>query len=159
MSWTVYGDNFESGELSNTNKFQTIQMNKNTILKAIRTWVIMYNDPVITDLSCKIYSNNLESGSNAPGVLLSSSLNTLTKAEIITLDNGVKEIYFTFNDFMMNKDDKYNIVLSGTGYTPTPTSHVAWRKAWPKPVYSGYGPTYTNLSVAPYEIYCIGAEL
>lgn len=157
--WTVYGDPWESGELANTNKFQTIKYKDNIILKAIRTWVIVVNDPTFTNLTMKIYSNTVVSSDNTPVKLLYTSTNTLTKSEIITLANGVKEIYFTFDDVPMQEETLYNLVINGAGYVYSSSSHLAWMKAWPDPVYTaGYTPTSESLAVAPYQVYAIGGK-
>lgn len=159
MGWTVWGDVFESGQLSDTSMFCSVSFGENIILRAMRTWVIAYNDPTFTDLSMKIYSNEPVGGYNTPKKLLYTSTDVRTKAEILTLENGVKEIYFTFDDEPINGNDIYNVVLSGSGYVPTGSSYLAWMKAWPDPVYaSGFTPTYENLMVAPYQIYAIGGR-
>lgn len=159
MGWRVFGDPWETGELENKTKFVTIEFGSNKIIRAIRTWVIVYNDPVFTNLNMKIYSNEVVSSDNTPKKLLATSTNTLTKAEIITLDNGVKEIYFEFDDFPVVGADKYNLVINGAGYAPTGSSHLAWRKAFPDPVYSGgFTPSIERMMYAPYEVYAIGGD-
>lgn len=160
MAWTVWGEKFETGELANTTHFQTVEFNKNVILRAIRMWVIIYDDPVFTDLNCKIYSNDIVSGDNSPKKLLHTSTDVRTKAEVHTLASGVKEIYFTFNDIPMQKNTKYNIVLNGAGYMPTAGSYIAWVKSWPDPIYrTGLTVTTSNVGDLPYQVYYIGAEL
>lgn len=159
--WKVYGDPFESGELANTNKFVTAKFINNKILIGVRTWIICYNDPKFTSLNMKIYSNEVVGGLNTCKKLLYTSTNTILKSEIITLDNGAKEIYFDFNKIPINGDDRYNFVLSGSGYVYSSSSHIAWMKAFPDPVYaggSGYTPTMENMGVAPYHIYFIGGD-
>lgn len=159
MAWTVWGDDWESGQLSNTEKFQTMKFNKNTVLRAIRTWVIVINDPVFTDLNMKIYSNEIVSGDNTPVKLLHTSTDSRTKAEVHTLEHGVKEIYFTFNDVPLQSETFYNFVINGTGYVPTGSSYLAWMKAFPDPVYSNnFTPSLETLNIAPYQIYAIGSD-
>lgn len=160
-AWKVFGDDFESGELENTNKFQTTKFGYDTILRAVRTWIIVVGDPTFTDLHMKMYSNQLIGSDNSPNVLIATSTNTLTKSEIITLENGVKEIYFEFDYIPCNGETLYNFVINGTGYTsPTTTSHIAWRKAFPDPVYtSGYTPAMETVPYSPYALYIIGANV
>lgn len=159
MAWTVWADNFETGELSNTNKFQSIKFKGNYLLKAIRTWVLIYNDPVFTNLNMKIYSNDVVLGKNTPKNLITTSVDVRTKAEVHTLANGVKEIYFTFNDFPVQSETIYNLVINGSGYVPTLNSYLGWVKSWPDPVYQdGYTPTFETLLVAPYQVYAVGSE-
>jgi len=159
MGWKVWGDNWETGELDNTNKYQTLRVNNsNIILRWVRTWVIVINDPVFTDLNMKIYSNEVVSGDNTPKKLLHTSLTPdLTKTQIIALENGVKEIYFKFNEVPLQKDTFYNFVVNGDGYVPTASSYLCWMKAFPDPVYSNnFTPTLERLPYAPYQMYIGG---
>lgn len=157
MGWTVYGDPYLAGELEDLSHFQTVQFQSDIVLRAVRTWVIVYDNPVFTSLSCKIYSNETVGGDNSPRKLLATSTDVRTKAEIHTLANGIKEIYFNFNDVPLKGADLYNFVLQGTGYAPAGGSHLAWMKGFPDPVYTaGYTPTLESLAVAPYQIYFIG---
>jgi len=159
MGWKVWAEVWKTGELSNANKFQSIKFNKNLILRALRTWIVVYNDPIFTNLNAKIYSNEIINTMNAPKKLLYTSSKSLSKSQIITLENGIKEIYFEFNYVPINGDDTYNIVINGTDYVYGLGSHLGWVKAWPDPIYrEGYTPTYENLLVAPYQVYAIGGE-
>lgn len=156
MGWTVWGTELISTDLTSTAIYQPITFNDDIILRAVRTWVIVYNDPVFTDLSLKIYSND----AGLPKKLLATSTNVITKAEMITETNGVKEIYFEFNYPSFNGADTYHFVLNGTGYAPAGGSHLAWMKAFPDAVYQGgYTPALETIGVAPYQLYCIGAAL
>jgi hypothetical protein len=91
--------------------------------------------------------------------LIHTSSNTLTKSEIITLENGVKEVYFNFDEPTFNGNDLYNVVINGTGYVPTVNSYIAWRQSFPDTVYGGYTPSFNTLHIAPYYMSSIiGAE-
>lgn len=159
MGWKVYANPFETGELSNTAKFQTVKFVEDKILLAVRTWIVLYNNPTFTNLNMKIYSNDDSSGANTPGMLLATSTNTQIKSDIITLENGAREIWFQFDYFPVNGEDKYNFVVNGDGYTYSDESHIAWMLAWPDPVYSAaYTPTFENLLVAPYQLYAVGGD-
>jgi len=160
MAWTVYGDDLTSGDLTGVTKFQPVTFGQDLVLRAVRTWVIVYNDPVFTSLNMKIYSNDNSSGSHTPKKLLATSTNVQLKASVHTEANAVKELWFEFDYPVFNGADIYNIVINGVGYSPTPTSHLAWMKGFPNPVYStGYTPSMITLPYAPYELYFIGAEL
>lgn len=159
MSGKVWGRVCLSGELSDQTMFQPVKPNKNMILRAIRTWLIFYNNPTVTSFSVDIYSDRPNGTQHEPGVLLHSSTNSQAKSSIITLDNGYKETYFTFDDVNLNANTWYNFVLSASGYSYQANSYVAWRLGFPDPVYS------TNLVVAtsklarfPFAMYLIGAE-
>lgn len=159
MSWIVWGDDWETGELASTAKYQPIRFNGNYIIKAIRTWVIVVNDPVFTNLNMKLYSNEVVSAINTPKKLLHTSTDVRAKSEIHTLGNAVKEIYFTFEDIPVQTGTYYNLVINGAGYVPTGSSYLAWMKAFPDPVYaSNYTPAIETIQQAPYQLYAIGSE-
>lgn len=160
MPSKVWGVPYESGQLENTDIYQPVKFNSNIILRAVRIWVIVYDDPDFTDLTMKIYSDTPTTDlDHVPGKLLHTAENTITKAEMITLDNGFKEIYFRFDDVNLNGSTWYNFVLNGTGYAPTGDKHIAWRQAFPDPVYStGLTIDIANLFRFPFSFYAIGAE-
>lgn len=160
MAWSVYGDNYSTSAMTDTSIFQPVTFGEDTILLAVRTWIILYNNPPFTSLNMKIYSNETIGGSETPKKLLATSTNSLTKSEIITLENGIKEIYFEFNYPVFNGADIYSFVLNGVGYTGSDSSHISWMKAFPDPVYSsGYTPAIETLPYAPYQLYFIGSNL
>jgi len=157
--WTVWGDDWESGELASTAKYQPIRFNGNYIVRSIRTWIIVINDPVFTNMNMKIYSNEVVSGDDTPKKLLHTSTDVRTKAEIHTLPHAVKEIYFTFDDIPVQEGTFYNVVINGFGYVPTVSSYLAWMKGFPDPVYSNnYTPALETITKAPYQMYAIGSS-
>lgn len=154
--WKVYADTVSTADAVGTTMSQKVDFNKNIILRACRIWIICYGNPNFTSLTMKIYSND----GGSPKKLLHTSTNSPTKAEVITLDNGVKEIYFNFNYPVFDADDSYHFVLQAAGYTYSDASHFSWKKAWPDPVYTtNWTPTSINLLTAPRAIYFIGSEL
>lgn len=157
MAWTVWGDSLMTTDLDGTNlKAQKVRFNSNVILRAIRCWFIHYNDPVYTSISFRIYSDN----NGVPGKLLHTSTNSITKAQYITLANGVKEAYWEFNLPTFRGTDWYHFVPIAVGYTGTASSHLAWKKAYPDPVYrTGLTIDYTSQNEMPYDIYFIGDDL
>jgi len=160
MAWEVWGNPYLTGELSNTTRHQPVIFHDDIVLRACRTWVVIYNNPVFTNLQMKIYSSELVGGSQVPKKLLHTSSNSPTKAEIITLSNGVKEIYFDFDFPVFSANDTYHFVLSGTGYTGTTDSHIAWQKAFPDPVNrTGLTLSANDIGIAPFQLYFIGSEL
>lgn len=159
MAWRVWGERLETADLDGTNKrvFQPFIPNKDMILIGVRAWVIVYNNPTFTDLFMKIYSDN----ANSPGELVATSTNLITKAEMITLANGVKEIPFLFDEFNMRATDRYHFILGAHGYTANwDTAGLAWRKGWPDPVYTTNIVTdFTSVGESPYTLYAIGSEI
>jgi hypothetical protein len=154
---TFYGDGFDTSEMTDTSKSIRGRPNQNLVLRAARTWLIFNNyTGSFTNLQMKIYSDR----STSPGALIATSTNSWTRAEITTLNSGVKEIYFEFDDISLRSNGFYHFVLNCSSYTATSTDHVAWRKGWPDPVYrTGWSQTFENLGVAPYFLTIIGAPL
>lgn len=157
MGWTVFGEPINTADFGAQSKFQKFRLNSNQLLLAVRTWIIFYNNPSISGLRMEIWSNN---SSGTPGRKLFTS-ETLTKAQMITLANGVKEVPFIFNDpfgVVINGSDWYHLILNGDAYTGDDTSHIAWMKALPDPAYSlNYSPSITNVNTAPYLMSFFGA--
>lgn len=156
MSYRVWGDAYSTAEITNGTKTQQAKMNKNVILRYVRTWIVCYNDPTFTSLTMNIYASN----GGTQGKLLHTSTNSLTKSEIITLSNGVKDIYFEFDDIVLNGSTQYFFALRGTGAAFSDTSFIAWKKAFPEPVYpTGWTPSMTTINSNPFDITFIGADL
>lgn len=158
MGLTAWGDTWSTAAMADTSMFQTISFDENTVLQAVRTWIIGIGNPTFTSLTMKIYSNEVVAGANTPRVLLWTSTNAPTKAEIFSKQNGCREIYFEFGLPALRAGEKYNLVINATGYTYAELSHLAWRKAWPDPVNKAFTPTIENLALAPYALYAIGGD-
>lgn len=157
MAWTVYGDSYDT-DSAFTNGTKTIKFSpeKDSILRAVRTWLVFYNDPTFTNITMKLYYD----GAGSRGDLLASSTTTWTKAQILTLDNGVNEVYFEFDDRTLDSGNYYHLVLMGTGSSFSESSHIAWRTGYPDPVYKdGISVSFNNLLKFPYEFSLIGAEV
>lgn len=148
MVWTIFGYPYENAsDMTDTSIFQPVVIPDNIIVKGFRTWIAYQGDPTYTDINMKIYSNL----AGSPAKLLHTSTDSRTKAEIqLVEDHGIKEIYFTFDDINLRSGDTYHVVLNGTGYSPTASSFLIWRAAWPDPVYTtNYTPTTSNLTLSP----------
>lgn len=164
MAWTVWGRRWDTGELANTAMFASFRMNTDTILKAARTWVIVFNNPTFTSLNAKIYSDEVRTISgtktgHTPVTLLHTSTDSRTKAEIHTLDHGVKETYFTFNEIPLQKDTWYNFVINAVGYSPTSGSYLCWKHSYPDPVLStDYTSAVETINSSPFDLYFIGGD-
>lgn len=157
MAYKVWADAMESSDMSGVSKFVTFKPNKNVLLRAARTTFVIYNDPVFTSLNAKIYSVGED---NLPKVLLYSSTDNRTKAQIHTLPNGVKSTYFTFEDVPLQANTYYNLVINGSGYLPTANSYVAWKIDFPDPIYRDplFSYNFTNINRCPYSLELIAAE-
>jgi len=157
MGWRVWGERIDTADFSGTPRvFQPVKPNDNIVLLAVRTWVIFYNNPTLTNLTMKIYSNS----GGSPLKLLHSSTTTHTKAAMITLANGIKEVYFEFSNVPLKSTDTYHFALAGSGYTGTGTTHIAWMKGYPDPIYkTGITTSFEFLVRAPYQMSIVAAEL
>jgi len=144
MGWRVFGEKIFTADAATTRVHQPFKPDKNILVKAFRTWLIFYNNPTWTGtVTMDIYNT---AGGDVPGTkILHSSTNSFTKGDIITDLNGVREIYFQFNDVPLKEDDTYHCVHKFTSYTGTDASHIAWRLGFPEPVYEGYAPKPQSL--------------
>jgi hypothetical protein len=159
MTWRVYADVYDTGELTGEAKSQALKATKNILVKAIRTVVVLVGNPTFTNLKMEVYDNNILA--NLPSTLKAESMNSFNLGDILTTHpNGVAEIYFEFIPFGIRKTDTYHIVLKADTYVPTANSFLAWRNAWPDPVYkTNYTPTGLNFLQSPYLITAvIGSE-
>lgn len=160
MGWTVWARPFESGQLSNTTYRQPFRMNTDTIVIAVRTWFVVFNDPTFTSLNAKIYATDaqVEDGT-FPATRLLHTSDSRTKAELFTLPYGVKETYFKFEPTApLQAGTWYNLVINGVGYAPTSSSYLAWKHSYPDPVLQGYTPARETINQSPFQIYFIGAN-
>lgn len=156
MTYSVFGQRFGSGELSSAAMFQPFKPVNDLVLRAMRTKIIVFNDPVFTDLNMKIYSDN----GGSPGELIHTSTTSRTKAQLHTQDNGVKETFFQFNDVPLKGGDTYHIVINGNGYSPTSNAYLAWMKAFPDPVNStGLTINQGELGIFPFFLAAITNRL
>lgn len=152
-----FGEPFNTAQMTDTSMSIRFKPGDESILRAVRTWLIFNNyTGSFTSLVGKIYSDR----ATVPGALIATSTNSFNRADVITLNSGVKEIYFTFDDVSLSPNLFYHLVLNCSNYTATASDHIAWRKAWPDPVYrTGWSQTYESLGVAPYFLTVIGAKL
>lgn len=161
MGWRVYGIPYGSGELSDTTLYQPFRPNKNILIRTVRTWFIIFNDPVFTSLNAKIYATDfqVEDGTFPPTKLLQTS-DSRTKASIHTDDYGIKETYFTFSPTIeLESSTWYALVINASGYTPTSNSYIAWKHSYPDPVLETlWSPSRNTVNKSPFQIYFEGAN-
>ena len=155
MSWLVYGDSYDNDtDYSNGAKTVRFKLNSKVVIKYIRTWVIVNNDAPFTNITGKIYYDKPD---ETKGDLIQASSTTFTKAQVLSLDNGVRELYFQFNDLALDGDNYYHFALMGTSSGFSDSSHIAWKTSYPDPVYEGgVSVTFSNLPKFPYTFVVIG---
>lgn len=135
MAWKVYGESLEPGDLSGTRIKSTAVFEDNTIVKAVRTCVILFGNPTYSNLQMKCFDNN--DLDDTPSNLKATSINSFQPGDLLeTQAYGMKFIYFEFTPFGVRAGDKYHFTLSADGYLPTDNSFMAWRNIWPDPIYT-----------------------
>lgn len=158
MGWTLWADSYSTSEITDNSKSVAVTFGDDGVFRACRTWIIIYNDPTFTSLSMKIYSNN---SSGSPRKLLATSTNVQLKADVHTLPNAPKEIWFEFDYFPVQANEIYHFVLTGSGYTGSSSSHIAWVKGYPDPVlpHDGGAVTFVDVVSSAYAWYPIWSRL
>lgn len=153
---TFYGEPLLTADASGTRVHSPFSFTKNVIIKAARFRVIVYNDPTLTSINGKIYSDD---GSTAPNALIATSTDSRAKAELTSENNAVVETYVTFGNLSWKAGVVGHFVLGLSGYTGTTSSHIAFEKAYPDPVLPPTGHSYNKLLSNPYYMYLIFDEL
>lgn len=157
--WKVYGNVLLTADINGTDKSQAMKFrtNSNIVVKAIRTWFVLYNDPVYTALSLKIYDDQ----NGSAGKLLATSTNSFAPADLLaTYDYGLKGTYFEFANISLKGTNWYHVLPYATGYTGTDASHIGWVKGWPDNEYrTGLALDYEEIHVNPYRFAIVGASL
>lgn len=161
MGWRVFAERLETTDLDGsqfTRVNQKVTIDINTLLVCVRTWLVVYNNPTFTSIKMHVYSDT----GTGPGTRLYTS-ESVPKAFITTYANGAREVPFAFyapNGVWLQADQSYYLALEAVGYTGSTSSHLAWKKAWPDPVYStGVDLALIKLGVAPYALTIEGAEV
>lgn len=156
MAWQVFAERLETADFSGSPSHSaTAVFTDNIALKAVRTWVVIFNSPVFTQLEMRVYSNR---GTSAD-ILLHTFTKTWTLSEITDQPYAVREIYFdATNALPLNGGDTYHFVLWATGYTGTASSHIGWVRTLDDPPYGGYTPDMKDLNQAPFRMAYIGAK-
>lgn len=156
MGYRCWAERFVTADFSGSPVHkQGLVLSSDTALKAIRTRFVLFNAPVFTELSLRIYS----SAASGLGTLLMTSTTTWTKAQISSYDHSASEIYFEFSGKHLSAGS-YFIVPWITGYTGTESTHVAWVRAYPDPTYTtGLTLERRKLSSLPYSFGIVGSTL
>jgi len=157
----IWGRVAEAGDLAAGSKaiFQGFKANANKVLMGLRAMVIFYNNPTIDGLRCAIYSDDASTGTHLPSTLILNSTKVWTKAEIITTDNGFKEIYFDFDKLPLQQSSWYHAVFYADTYTPSSSEHVSFAIGFPDPIYTlNQTVDLIKLQTLPISISLIGAD-
>lgn len=129
---------------------------KDTALRAVRTWIVLFNNPVFTELQMRVYS----SLNNAPDQLLYTFDTKWTLSQLSSEPYAVQEVYFECEKALpLIGGETYHFVIYPTSYTGTETSHIGWVRTLDDPPYSGYTPKMNSLNLSPFRITYIGAKV
>jgi hypothetical protein len=130
MSWRLYAERLETADMVGTPRvYQPVVFSKNMMIKAFRTWIILYNSPVFSGLYLDLYSNK----NSLPERRIHRCDKVWTLSEITTDAYAAKEIYFDFNSPLALRSDEYHLSLYCSGYTGNSSSHIAWVRGTPDP--------------------------
>jgi hypothetical protein len=163
MSWKVFAERLETADMNYgmgdpPAHYQSVVFTNDIHLKAVRTWVIMFNSPVFDSLQMKIFQDD-GAGSPSDGVVYATMDKVYTLADITTEDYCAKEIYFdNTNAIPLVGGCTYHFMLYAENYTGNSTSHVGWMKYVNDFPHTGYTPNMKLLGVAPYKIAFIGSK-
>ncbi len=161
MPQKLWGEPFLTADFSSTPvKYQPFKVEDNFLLKACRSYFILYNSAAFTSIQMRIYSN--APLTSTPSQLLFTSSTSRTKAQLFPANtNGFKETFFEFSTYPnLKSGETYHFVPWISGYTGDASSHVAWVRDFPDPVNRTNLTVETkNLAVFPFRVYAIGADL
>ena len=158
MSWTVYGERLLSTDFTGSPRvYQPFTLNRETKVKALRTWFVAYGTPAFTNLSMRIY----DAKSGVPTVLKHTFDKVWTPGQILeTHGYGLKEIYFDFTTpAWLRRDTTYCLVPWVSGNSFSATSFLSWVRGFPDPN-TTHAVTLapSNISKVPYYMALIGAD-
>lgn len=152
-TWRVWGERFETADMSGTRIHQPVIFHRDVSLLACRAWLIFYNSPTIANFTMKVYSDN----DGSPGVLLNTSSTVWEPASVYTLSNAVKEVYFEWNTPVFKSEDVYHFVINGSGYVGSTSSHISWKNTFPDPPYKlNVDLSYKKLLINPFDLTFVG---
>lgn len=133
MSWTLYGARLETSDFGGAPVvFQPFTLPRRTRLKALRTWIINYNNPAFDLFSMQIWSDV----GGRPGQLLHTFTKTYVPADLESVDGNYRalEIYFDFEEAKhLPKSVPMHLVPVFTNPTFVEASHIAWVYGFPDP--------------------------
>lgn len=154
MSHRVWADMITGAEATGTTKFHAFIPEKNSVLKAIRTAFVFYNDPTFTGIKARIYSDN----NGVPGQMLAES--DERPASIVTNNNAVIETWFEFTGVVLRGGTKYHVVFYVSGYSGAgASSHIALVVDWPNRSVAGESATTVEgLGLSPFKVHFFMAD-
>lgn len=154
MSWRAFGETLSTADMSGTPvQFQPITPTRNRVIKAIRSTLVLFNDPLFTSAQMHIYAMN----GSVLGDLLGAS-QARTKSSMHSLSHAIKSYYFEFETMpSLRSGVTYAIALKLNGYTGNDASHVAWvRELAPFMDHEVGTIENVNINEAPFSVEFVG---
>jgi hypothetical protein len=153
----VWGDRLETGALTGVATSMKFQLSKLQLLVAVRSYIAVFNQPTLTGLRLRIYSDR----GGSPGALMFTSENQYDLADMTTHAFRLKEFVFEFNTphgVWLPSNEAHHLVWTADTYVGDATSHIALMKDWPRPVNLPREVDLETLGVQPYQVAFIGAK-
>lgn len=156
--WTVFAERFSDADFAGTipTIYQPFTPVNDVLLKAIRTWFVVYNSPAFTSISMKIFDDR----AGAPAGLRNTFEKTWALADFQTAGYGLKELWFDFaNPIKLKGGTTYHAApwISGSAFSDT--SMVSWVKGFPDPNLTTATVVKTiAVPTLPFYLALIGAE-
>lgn len=158
MTWRVYADPLTETDLTTATgkSIRFTPSEKNLVITGCFTFLVFNNPGSFSDLVIKLYSDR----ETLPGSLIATATRVWDKSDLLTThNNGIKYVGFSFGqNISLNLNTYYHLVLNCSGYTFGESSHIAWEKAWPDPIYNQPA-SWNDLDNAQYKFGLIGARL
>lgn len=139
--------------------FHRFTMDAMVELRAIRTWVMKYGTPTMTDLKMELRTGyDATSGGR---LLLATSTKQWAIGDISSSTYAAKEIWFNWDNAPLLKPGvEYTLNLKSASYFADASNFIAWRRTWPDPIVPFTGSTsYQNLNRFPFEVGLITREV
>lgn len=154
MSFKCYGTAILTADMgAKPSYWQPFLPTRNRIIKAIRTALIFYNDPVFSSAELELW----KVANNSLWKKIATS-NMRKKSSMITKDYGTKYCYFDFEIMpSLRKNITYALVLRLSDYVGEDGSHIALaREAYPYMQHAEDPITRANITSAPYIFSIVG---
>lgn len=156
-TWRVFAERLQTVDFQASPRvFQPIRFNKNYALKAIRTWFVFHGSPSFSSLQFRIYNDK----NGKPENLLFTFDKSWVLSNITSRAYANKEIYFDSTlPFDVKDNETYHLVPWFNAYTGIETSHAAWVRSIPDPIFTNFTLSTWNRQVAPFKIGFVGAPI
>jgi hypothetical protein len=161
MSWRMIGKPISTAEMSGiptvTQKFYSMPLTNDYLLKSVIMGIIFYNDPAFTNVYVEIWSDR----SGAAQKLIATS-NVIPKSECLVVeDHAFRQIGFSFDSAIpLRAQTPYHLAIRASGYTGNDASHIAARISYPDPQYGNIiQKDATQAATHPFDFVLVSADI